>query len=273
MTVSRDSEPLLAADEPAPFEVLNAEVGLPLLLLCDHASKRLPRALGDLGLDAAARNGHLAVDIGAGDLVRRLAAMTGATAVLAGYSRLAVDPNRKLSSADAFLAFSDGIAIAGNRDLSQAERQARADALYWPYHRAVDEQVRRLATRARKPVILSIHSFSPVFNQRPREWEFGVLWKADQHTAGILLRGLRAAGFQVGDNQPYSAHLPLNHTLEHHAESAGLPHAIIEVRQDLLADDAGIARIAAVLQPIVARLRAEITKRGKDGVSAQALGG
>src|SRR5699024_8505929 len=217
---------------PAPYTVLNANSTVPLLLVCDHASNRMPRAVGNLGLDAATRACHLAVDIGAADVTRRLAASFRATTLLANYSRLVVDLNRHLSSPGAFLEYGDGVAIPGNRNLSAAARQARADTLYWPYHMAVADHVRRLSALEPQPLIVSMHSFAPAMDGVTRPWEVGVLWHEDRATAEALMAGFRAAGFVVGDNQPYSARMPLIFTLARHAEPAGLPHAIIELRQD-----------------------------------------
>lgn len=246
--------PLLAPDEPAPFVVLNEGSLKPVLLVCDHASRRLPRAVGDLGLDPAARRSHLAEDIGAGDLARALAEALSATAVLAGYSRLVVDLNRDLLDAQAFLEFGDGVVIPGNRNLSAAERMARADALYRPYHAAIDAEVRRLTKTVGVPAIIAIHSFTPVLNGVSRPWEVGILWDADRRIAELLLEGLRADGFIVGDNEPYSGKAPQDFTIDHHAEAAGLPHAGIEVRQDLVDHAEGVARVAASLHRIIAAL-------------------
>lgn len=262
----------LAADEPAPFVVLNADAQAGLLLVCDHASARLPRCLGTLGVAPPVLASHLAVDLGAAELTRHLARHFGATAVLAGYSRLAVDLNRDLARPDAFLAFGDGVAIPGNSELSAAAKAARAAALYQPYHAAVSAQVARLRAATERPLVLGVHSFSPVVDGQHRPWQFGVLWDADAVTAAALMRGLRAAGFAVGDNQPYSARLPYNHTLDTHARAAGLPHAIIEVRQDLLADAAGIARVAAVLEPVVGAALRRLAEDHTTGPHARAGG-
>ncbi|HLT92763.1 MAG TPA: N-formylglutamate amidohydrolase [Woeseiaceae bacterium] len=242
---------LLDDDEPAPCSVLNGASTYPVLLVCDHASRRLPRALGDLGLDPVARQSHLAWDIGAGELTRRLAASLGATAVLAEYSRLVVDTNRDLLDAEAFLAWGDGVAIPGNRNLGPAERAARAEAVYRPYHRAIHEQIRRLVAAGRVPAVLAIHSFTPVLDGVSRPWEVGILWDVDRRVPDILIPALEEAGYHVGDNEPYSGRSPQDFTIDHHAEAAGLPHAGIEVRQDLLSGEDGVARMAELLARIV----------------------
>lgn len=243
--------PLLAADEPAPYVVINEDSDRPLLLVCDHASRDIPRALGDMGLDPLARRCHLALDIGAGPLARALAASLGATAVLANYSRLVVDCNRHLLDSGAFLEFGDGIPIPGNRGLSDADKAARADALYWPYHRALDAEIVRLRRNGRLPAVIAIHSFTPVLDGLSRPWQMGVLWDADRRIADVLLRELRAEGFMVGDNEPYSGKAPQDFSIDQHAEAGGLPHVGIEVRQDLIDNDEGVGRTAAVLHRII----------------------
>ena len=249
---------LLAADEPAPYTVLNAGAVYPVLLVCDHASARLPRSVGDLGLDPAARRSHLALDIGAADLARRLAELLSAAAVLAGYSRLVVDLNRELLDGEAFLEFGDGVVIPKNRNLSAADREARADALYRPYHEAIRREVGRLTEAVGVPAIIAIHSFTPVLNGVSRPWEIGILWDADRRVPNALLEGLRADGFVVGDNEPYSGKAPQDFTIDHHAEAAGLPHAGIEVRQDLIDHPEGVERVAKSLHRIIAGLPASV---------------
>jgi predicted N-formylglutamate amidohydrolase len=249
---------LLAADEPAPFTVLNPASDKPALLVCDHASRLFPRSLGDLGLDPLARRCHLALDIGAEALTVRLAESLGVTAVLAGYSRLVVDCNRDLLDPGAFLEFGDGIVVHGNRHLSPAQKTARADAIYWPYHRAIDAEIKRLTGGLRSPGVIAIHSFTPVLDGVSRPWEFGVLWDADRRVSDILIRELTAAGFVVGDNEPYSGRAPQDFTIDNHAEAAGLPHVGIEVRQDLIDDDEGVAGIAAILHASIQRIPAGV---------------
>lgn len=204
-----------------------------------------------MGLDPVARRCHLALDIGAGPLARRLSASLGVTAVLAGYSRLVIDCNRNLLDAGAFLEFGDGVVIPGNRRLDAGDKKARADAIYWPYHRAIAAQIERLTATGRRPAVLSVHSFTPVLNGVSRPWEFGILWDADRSISDLLIPELRSAGFHVGDNEPYSGKSPQDFTLDHHAEAAGLPHAGMEVRQDLIDHEAGVLRIAEVLHRII----------------------
>jgi predicted N-formylglutamate amidohydrolase len=234
--------------------VLNPLSEQPILLVCDHASCRFPNSLGDMGLDPFARRCHLAIDIGAGPLTEALAEALGVTAVMQNYSRLVVDCNRQLMDPSAFLEYGDGILVPGNRNLHQADKDLRATALYWPYHVAIGEQVERLRKSGPPPAFVSIHSFTPVLNGESRDWEMGVLWDKDEKTRAIFLDGLRAAGYKVGDNEPYSGKAPQDFTIDHHAEELGLPHVGIEIRQDLVDDDDGVAEIAAVMQAVIASI-------------------
>ena len=244
-------KPLLSADEPGPFKVLNPLAEIPILLVCDHASCRFPASLGDMGLDPFARRCHLAVDIGAGALTEKLAASLGVTAVLAQYSRLVMDCNRQLMDPGAYLEYGDGTVIPGNRNLRQADKDLRAATLYWPYHEAIDKQVQRLRRHSAQPAFIAVHSFTPVMNGESRPWQMGVLWDTDSRLRDIFLEGFTAAGYQVGDNEPYSGKAPQDYTIDHHAEAAGLPHLGIEIRQDLIDNDAGIDEIANVMHKII----------------------
>jgi predicted N-formylglutamate amidohydrolase len=258
-----DSPPdaeFLAAHEPPPCSVLNCDAQVPVILLCDHASRRLPASLGDMGLDPPARRCHLAVDIGAGTLTRQLAASLSVTAVLCEYSRLVVDCNRQLLDPSAFLEFGDGIVIPGNRNLRPDEKEVRADSIYWPYHRVIEEEIERLQSFGTPPAVLAIHSFTPVLNGVSRPWQMGVLWDTDKRLAEVFGKELGEAGFLVGDNEPYSGKAPQDFTIDHHAEANGLPHVGIEIRQDLIADEDGVKEIAQVFATIIRTIPARISE-------------
>ena len=255
---NNSAQRLLADEEPVPFVVMNGDSTLPILLVCDHASRRFPAALGTMGLDPVARRCHLALDIGAGDLTEHLATALSATAVLCQYSRLVVDCNRQLMDSSAFLEFGDGIVVPGNRNLHPEDKNLRAGEIYWPYHKAVETQVERLQATGRPPIFIAVHSFTPVLNGESRPWEMGVLWDTDRVTAEIFLHDLREAGFHVGDNEPYSGKAPHDYTVDHHAEEIGLPHVGIEIRQDMIDDEHGVAAICEVLQRVIATLPARL---------------
>jgi len=247
---------LLTAADPPPVEHVNAGGKAPVLITCDHASRRVPKSLHNLGLDAASLKLHIGWDIGAAEVSRDLARQLDAPAILAGYSRLVIDCNRDLDDPTSMPATSDGVAVPGNKDLSAAAKARRAEALFKPYHRAVETALDRFAARGVHPAVLSIHSFTPVMNGFARPWHIGILWDKDPRMAVPVLAALRREpGLVVGDNEPYSAREPAGYTMRTHAEKRGLPHLNVELRQDLLASEAGTAewakRLVRVLTPIL----------------------
>jgi predicted N-formylglutamate amidohydrolase len=245
---------LLGPTDPPPFEEFSGRA--PVLLVCDHASNRVPRALEGLALPPERFQEHIAWDIGAAAVTRLLSPLLDAPAILCGYSRLVIDCNRDPTDPSSIPPISDGIAIPGNAALSPQDRAARRAAIFAPYHAAI---ARHLAGVPGIAALISIHSFTPVMNGFVRPWHVGVLWDDDPRIAVPLLGALGAEpGLCVGDNLPYSARDPVGHTVEHHAQASGLPHVAIELRQDLIASDAGArewaARLARLLKPVLARL-------------------
>lgn len=219
-----------------PFQHIVPHQAAHLLIVCDHAEAALPASVGNLGLTSDQLASHIAWDIGAAKLAKLLAGHLGAHCILAGVSRLVVDCNRAPHSPGWMPEETCGVAIPGNVNLSQAHIQARQHDWYDPYHHAIARTLRSMA----QPVVLAIHSFTPVMNDQPRPWHVGILWNRDDRLAKPMIAGLRQmAGIEVGDNQPYSGQI-LNYTLDHHAGRAGLPHLSIEVRQDLIANDQGV---------------------------------
>lgn len=250
---------LLQSGDPQPVEFLNLTGRAPILLLCDHASNRIPQVLGDLGVSEAERARHIGYDIGAASVTRHLSAMMDAPALLSCFSRLVIDLNRRNDDPTAMPPSSDGTPVPTNRDLTAQDRQDRINALFTPYHRAVSDQLDGFAGRGIAPAVLSIHSCTPVMAGFQRPWEIGVLWNQDGRIAVPLMSELARAGdINVGDNQPYSGRDHHGFTLEHHAEPRGLPHVLIEVRQDLIETEAGqrvwAERLYAAFTPVLAAL-------------------
>ncbi len=240
--------PLLGPGDPPPATVLNPGAAGPLLLVCDHASRAIPKALGDLGLPEEQLCRHIAYDIGAADLTRLLAARFGATAVLSGYSRLVIDPNRDLDDPTAIPVVSDDVVIPANRALDAAAQALRIDALFRPYHAAVARAVAAIRARGQVPVVVSVHSFTPAMRGFDRPWHIGVLWDQDPRVPVPLLKALRADGrWCVGDNEPYTGRDTTGGTVETHATPAGYPNVLLEVRQDLVATPEGVELWAGVL--------------------------
>jgi predicted N-formylglutamate amidohydrolase len=223
-----------------------------LLLIADHASADVPPGI-DLGVPPALMADHVAVDIGTDALTRRLARALSAPAIIATVSRLVVDLNRDAADLGAVPASSDGHMIPGNWNLPDAERALRVAAIHVPYHDAIAAEI-----AARRPaLIISIHSFTPQLATRPdeqRPWPVGILYNRDDRAARRGLVALAARGLHVGDNQPYSGR-DLNYTMDRHAEAAGIPYLGIEVRNDGLADKAGIARWTHILADCITSVR------------------
>jgi predicted N-formylglutamate amidohydrolase len=240
----------------APFERIAAASDTPLLLLCDHASNAMPPGL-ELGLDPGLMRTHIAHDIGAADVTRALAAAFGAAAVLGGYSRLLIDLNRGADDPTLVMKLSDGSIIPGNRDADAADVARRIRDYHAPYHAAVAKEIERIRAQGQAPILISLHSFTPVWKGVPRPWEVGVLWDRDGRLANPLMRRLAKAGFVVGDNEPYSGALE-GDTLNVHGTRAGLAHVLIEMRQDLIADAAMALDFAARLKPILDAAVADI---------------
>lgn len=235
------------------FECLLPHAQTSLLLICDHASNHVPGALAGLGLSQGELGRHIAWDIGAGDVTRKLSALLGATAVLGTVSRLVIDLNRDPKDPAAMPERSDGTDIPGNRALTKQEALRRVRTYFDPYHLEIERQLSRLGDVP----LLSIHSFTPEMNGQPRPWHVGILWNQDGRLALPLIEALRTEGdLTVGDNQPYSGR-ELAYSMNRHAGGRGLLHAGIEIRQDLIDTSekahawAGrLARIARKLLPL-----------------------
>lgn len=236
----RDAGGLLGPDDPPPVTVIDTAGAPVAVLLCDHASNAVPALLADLGLDGEMLQRHIAWDIGAATVTRRLAAMLSMPAVLSGYSRLVVDCNRALDDPTAIRQISDGVVVPGNRGLDAAARVRRAESCYWPYHRKVAETIGRLAARGVVPAIISVHSCTPAMKGVRRPWHIGVLSNRDRRMADLLIAELsRDRDLCVGDNQPYSGLDPHGYTIETHALPAKRPNVLLEIRQDLIATSDG----------------------------------
>lgn len=244
---------LLGPSDPAPVTVVNPDGARAALLVCDHAANAVPAALHGLGLAERDLHRHIALDIGAGEVTRALARLLDAPAVLPGYSRLVVDCNRRLDHPSSIVALSDGIEIPGNRDLTEADRRARIDECFWPYHRRIGAGLTGFSLRAIRPAIISVHGFTPVLAGVERPWHVGVLWDGDRRIAQPLLAALGArAGLVVGDNEPYSGRQRYGYTIEVHATETGLANVLVEIREDQVADADGQARFAGLLAETLA---------------------
>ena len=249
----------LDAADPPPFVVEHADGSSPYLITCDHAGRRLPVRLGCLGLSAAELETHIAWDIGVEAVARPLAEELDAFLILATYSRLAIDCNRPPGSADSIVSLSEHTEIPGNRGVSRAEAEARARALFHPYHERISAALDARRDAGRPALLVALHSFTPVFDGVARPWHAGVLYGRDARLARVLLELLRAEdGLSIGDNQPYHVSDETDYAVPVHGEGRGIPHVELEIRQDLIADAAGqaawAARLARLLRLAPARL-------------------
>jgi predicted N-formylglutamate amidohydrolase len=246
----------MPTDHPA-FTRVPGNRAAGVLVLCDHATNRVPAEYGDLGLPAQQFARHIAYDIGAERLARRLAARLDAPLLMTGFSRLVIDPNRGEDDPTLVMRLSDGAIVPGNARVDAAERQRRIEALHRPYHDAVAAELDAMLTTGVVPAVVSIHSYTPFWKGVARPWHAAVLWDADPRLNLPLIAALRAVdGLVIGDNQPYDGALS-GDTLFRHATRRGLAHTLIEVRQDLIETDEGADswadRLHDALAPLLAR--------------------
>lgn len=243
---------LLAADEPPPYSIENAGGASPFFFTCDHAGRRIPRALGDLGLDQNELQRHIAWDIGAAGVMSHLAARLDAFAIAQTYSRLVVDCNRPLASPTLIASRSERTDIPGNENLSDVQRRQRIDEVFRPYHARIAAELDARRGAGRPTIFVTVHSFTPTFLDVARPWQVGILYHRDTRLAHALLRLIRAQGeWVVGDNEPYSVSDASDYAIPVYGEGRGLAHVELEICQDLIADADGQAawaeRVAAWL--------------------------
>jgi len=247
------SAPHNTQDEPSfPAIVENAAAPGRVVLVCEHASNTFPARWGDLGLTAAQRQAHIAWDPGALGLSRGLATRLGAVLVHAPVSRLIYDCNRAPDRDGAMPARSELHEIPGNTDLTPDDRAERTAAVYVPFHDTLHAVIMRRIALGHAPVIITVHSFTPVYFGQPRAVEFGVIHDADPGLAREILAGARArTGLRAELNAPYCAADGVTHTLRLHAVPYGLPNAMLEVRNDLIATATAEAAMADTLAPVL----------------------
>ncbi len=229
----------LAPGDPPPFVIRPGRADSAVVFVCDHASHALPARLGCLGISEAELCGHIGWDPGAAAVAGLLAARFEAPAAFSGYSRLAIDCNRDPDDPTSILEESDGVPVPGNRSLGAAARAWRRDALFEPYHAAIEDMLDRcLAPRA----FVSVHSFTPrLAGGEPRPWQVGTFWNESAGLARPFMAALAAPGVLVGDNLPYSGRSRRGYTTRRHAEPRGIPHLGLEIRNDLIREEAGAA--------------------------------
>ncbi len=244
---------LLGADEPPPVLEEGAQRGSEFLITVDHASARIPRILGDLGLPSSELQRHIAWDLGALEVARLLAATLDAPLIAQNYSRLVIDCNRDPAVPSSIPTIGESTAIPGNRDLLAAEIEARRAEIFRPYHRHITDVLDARLAAGRPTILVAQHSMTDIFKGVARPMHAAILYNRDRRFAGLTLDALRAhQGLLVADNEPYFVSDATDYTIPVHGEARGLPHVEIEIRQDLLLTSVGqkewAARIAAALR-------------------------
>jgi predicted N-formylglutamate amidohydrolase len=244
---------LLAADEPAPVFEEGLQRGAEFLITVDHASARIPRALGDLGLPTNQLQAHIAWDIGALGIARHVAEALDAPLIAQNYSRLVIDCNRDPSVPSSIPTVGELVTIPGNTDLEAAQTDARRREIFWPYQQRIKAVLDARLAAGRATILVAQHTMTDVFKGVARPMHAAILYNRDRRFAGLVLDELRReAGLIIADNEPYFVSDANDYTIPVHGEARGLPHVEIEVRQDLVASAAGqiawAVRIAAALR-------------------------
>lgn len=236
-----------------PVAIVNRAGAGAFVILCDHASNALPARFGTLGLSPADLQAHIAWDPGALGVSLRLSKFLDAPLVHPTLSRLLVDCNRAPDAHDLAPAVSETTVIPGNRDLSEEERAERVALVHTPFHAAIDEVLDERAARGLPTMLVSVHTFTPVYRGASRPWEIGVLYDSDRRLAEQLISALKSgSGLTVGDNEPYAPSDGVYYTLDRHGQARGLACVMLEIRNDEVADAAGEEAWAGRLGPLLA---------------------
>jgi predicted N-formylglutamate amidohydrolase len=248
-----DEDPLLAAHEPVACGVVQPQGQSPFFLTCDHAGARVPAKLDSLGLSAEDLERHIAWDIGAASVAQKLAVRLDAILILQPYSRLVIDCNRPPGTAESIVQVSESTRIPGNESVSASDALAREREVFRPYHDRIRTELDMRDAQHRRTILIAMHSFTPCFHGHRRPWHVGLLYNRDRRLADVLLRSLREEpDLVIGDNEPYSVDDETDYTIPHYGERRGLFHVGIELRQDLIATEAGQSewaeRLARVLE-------------------------
>ena len=256
-----DTPLLLEAAEVPPVFEENAAGRSPFLLTCDHYGRLIPRALGDLGLPASELTRHIAWDIGIAGVAEQLAKHLGAHLIAQRYSRLVIDCNRPPCVASSIPVVSEATTVPGNEGLTRTATEIRRQAIFDPYHRRITEVIDRRLRAGMATLLVSLHSFTPVYAGVARPWHVGTLYHRDTRLPPLLLQLFRGEGdLVVGDNEPYAVSDESDYTIPIHGEARGLMNSGIEIRQDLIADQAGERQWADRLARIFAEVEATLIK-------------
>jgi predicted N-formylglutamate amidohydrolase len=256
-----DTSLLLGAAEVPPVFEENAAGRSPFLLTCDHYGRLIPQALGDLGVSASELTRHIAWDIGIAGVAGQLAKHLDAHLIAQRYSRLVIDCNRPPCVASSIPPISEATTIPGNEGLTRAAAEARQKSIFDPYHRRIADVIDQRLRENMPTVLVALHSFTPVYAGSARPWHIGTLYHRDTRLPPLLLQLLRAEGdLVVGDNEPYAVSDQTDYTIPVHGEARGLMNSGIEIRQDLIADQAAEKQWAERLARVFGEVEATLIK-------------
>lgn len=255
---------IIQKSEPKPYRLV--KTGLKktgrTVIICDHASNRVPKSLKNLGLSKKDLQKHVAWDPGTETIGRYMQKALGTPLVLASYSRLVVDLNRGHDNAECMRDESDGVKIPGNKGLTKAQGKQRLDEIFWPYHDVVDAEIEKFLRKKTIPLLMSIHSFTPVMKGFRRPWHIGVMWDRENPVARKLVSNLRKNNpkLTIGENEPYSlkGHGLGKDSIRRHAGKYKIPYIILEFRQDLVGTKAGALKFAKIFHDSVAPILADL---------------
>jgi len=226
---------------PAPLEIVNEGGTSDIVLVCEHASNYIPPEYAGLGLPESELSRHIAWDIGAATLARKLSTLLDAPAFLATYSRLLIDLNRPLHAASSIPERSEATDIIGNLQLPALERQRRAERIFTPFHSRVTQHLDERQAQGRQTVLITVHSFTPVYLGDARQWRAGILFDHAQTLGETLVERLRAQGEPtVAANEPYTISPDTDYAMPIHGKARGIDAALLEIRQDGLLTEAGV---------------------------------
>jgi predicted N-formylglutamate amidohydrolase len=263
--LTRETSLLLGVNDDSPVFEQNTTGRSPFLFTSDHYGRLIPKVLGDLGLPENELVRHIAWDIGIAGVAMRLSKLLDVHLIAQRYSRLVIDCNRPPRAASSIPILSEATTIPGNEGLSREDAEIRRREIFDPYHRRIDAVIDQRAHDKQPTLLVSLHSFTPVYAGVPRPWHIGTLYHRDRTLPPLLLQALRAEGdLVVGDNEPYAVNEETDYTIPVHGEARGLVTTGIEIRQDLIADESGEQQWAERL----ARILGEIEQRLYPGVSS-----
>jgi predicted N-formylglutamate amidohydrolase len=255
---------VLTGNDPDPVEAINLAGNSPFLLTCEHAGRAVPQVLGDLGVDAAEMDRHIAYDVGAENLSRGLSALLDAPLIMQRYSRLVVDCNRPFEAKDCFPEISDGTAVPVNRSLSEGERRQRFNEIHQPFHRTVSAFLDQRKAAGKPAILISVHSFTPCLAGKERPWLVGLLANRDRRVADAFMAAFTEAnpGISIAHNEPYTVDDLSDYTVPVHGEARGIPHLLLEIRNDQIAQPDGQVRWARLVADALTGAVALMNEKG-----------